>query len=202
MEDGEKKPLPTAARIARFAAIAALPICILLGLAFSSGQDAAGAGMAVSGGFFLGIAASVFFWIWYWIFKSPRRTRIALPIALIPTALVGGWFALDTFGPQEYALIVRNASGEDLTEIDVQIAGAAIFIGQIDDDNYATREGMTAPPESALTVSWVNSAQERQQFLVESREPPRYRYNRITLVIYIYPENKAMAFFSSDRSLF
>jgi hypothetical protein len=202
MDHDKEKPLPRPARYARNAAFAALPLGLLTGLMLSSGQDAAGSGLGFAIGVVIGLAASAFFGFWYWILKSLKRTRLTLQFGWTPVLVAAIWFTVDTLTPQRYTLSVLNAANENLTELEVHIAGLEIVVGELKAGAEALTEGLEVPPESALTVSWVGAAGRHQSVSVESRDPPFYRHDGGELVIYIYPKNEVTVFFSwPDRIL-
>jgi hypothetical protein len=188
--------IPRVARYARIAALAALPIGILVGLVLSSGQDAAGAGLGFGIGLALGAVAAIFFGLCYWVVKSVKRTRLVLRFGWLPALVVAIWVAVYFLAPQQYTLSVRNVSGEDLRQIEVHLAGVTVSNSELKDGAFADTAGLEVPPESAMTISWVDSAGIQQSVSVESRAPPHYRHDGGVLMIYIYPQNEVMANFA------
>ncbi len=203
MENNKEKSLSRAARYARNAALASLPLGILVGLMLSSGQDAAGAGLGFGMGLALGLVAFVIFGLCYWVLKSVRRTQLLFRFGWIPVLVFAIWFAVHSLRPEKYTLSVRNVSGEDLTEIELQLADFTFSIRDLRDGGLSETEGLEVPPESELAVSWVDADGGRQSVLVESREPPYYGLDGGVLVVFLYPQNEVVVFFAwHERPLF
>jgi len=199
----EEKSLPRAARYARNVALAAWPFGLMAGIILSSGQDAAGAGLGFALGIALGAVVSAFFGICYWVLKSANRTRLLLRFGWIPALVVAIWLAVHFLSPQQYWLSVVNASGDDLSDVEVQIAGLKVSIGELKKGAVADTKGLEVPPESALTIDWVDAMGSQQSVSVDSREPPYYRHDGGTLKVYMYPENVVIVHFAWDsRPLF
>ena len=82
-------------------------------------------------GLALGIVASAIFGLCYWILKSIKRTRFLLRFGWIPALVAAVWIAVFFLAPQQYTLRIWNVSGEDVTDIDVHLAGLVFAISEL-----------------------------------------------------------------------
>ena len=190
----KKKPsLNKAAYLSRIAAIVVLALGVLAFVFLSATDPEAGAIY----GFYIGLlclAISAVLWFLFWMLKSESRSRILYKFGWAPALAFFVWIAVYFLSPQEYTINIQNITGTDLTSIELRIADLTETRSELKSGKEVNIEGVRVPPESALTISWVDADGNQQTVAVEPRHEPHYRHDGGTLQIFLYPDSVFVAF--------
>lgn len=195
MQTSKKTSLYKAASLTRIAAIAVLGLGLLAFIFLSATDPEAGAIY----GFFIGLlclAVSAVLWVFFWILKSETRSRLLYRFGWAPGLALFVWIAVYFLAPQEYTISIQNITGTDLTSIELRIADLTETSSKLKAGKDVNIEGVRVPPESALTISWVDAAGNQQTVAVESRDELPDRHDGGTLQILLYPENSVFVSFA------
>ena len=111
-------------------------------------------------GFYIGLlcmAISAVLWVLFWMVRSESRSRLLYRFGWAPALALVIWIAVYFLSPQEYTISIQNITGTDLTMIELRIADLTVTRSELKSGQDANIEGVTLPPESALTISWVDA---------------------------------------------
>lgn len=188
MDTSKKTSLSKAAYLTRAAAIGVLALGLAAFVFMSLIDPEAG----VLYGFYVGLlclAISAVLWVLFWILRSESGSRFLYRFGWAPALALVIWVAVYLLSPQEYTISIQNITGTDITSIELRIADLIETRSELRSGQDANIEGVRVPPESALTISWVDADGNQQTVDVESRREPHYRHDGGTLQIFIYSED-------------
>ena len=202
MHDDKRKPLPTSARYAAAAAIAAWPLGFLRGAIFSQGTDAAGAGYMMVFGVGIGALLSVFFGLVHWYCRKQRRIaafqrhrRKLLIAAGVGLAAYIAWYVQPSFEDQRYSVRVKNWSSKDMSNVEVRFSNQTIAVGSLPAGVEIELHDFSNKPSGIVRASWVDSAGEAKTASERYAIGAPRRYDGGTVMIKIFSEYNLSAGF-------
>ena len=187
---------PRTAKVAKYVAIGAIPVCWLVGAMFVTDQGDAGAGILKAILFLFGVAIAVLAGIVYVIARfgvrpprgavatvkrNPGRTLVT--IALFG-GLIGALFVIPSAAPQSYSLWVSHQYVTDITAVTVTFGDERRSFDRIPAKMASLKYDLSTRPEVA-EVAWQDPAGTSHTVTthVKGDVPDKYHNGQVRIAI-------------------